>query len=277
MSAIPRPRQLVRLFLAAAALSLVPLVVVAQARPTPILPADSDPLLTAKVRAALAAEPDLAGLNLLVSVTDRVAVVGGPVPDEALPARVEQVLRTVPGLAEVKVSCWVTPADDPLKDLVGKRLHAKAPPPAPAEPFTPPPLGIRNPAPTPVATLPRTDEAKARPTGTVTVQRVVPFAFLLEPVTSTGAAITPLPMPAPTGYPTIPPTTLPVDPAALDPLLAEARAKEPRFAGLVVSVKGGTAVISGRAASDRDAWEFARLVRRAGGVDRVVVDRVDVR
>lgn len=265
-------------------------------RPSPIAAPDSDAILALNARAAIAADPALADLNLLVSVADRVAVVGGPVPDAALSGRVEAVLRKVAGLTDVKVSCWVPAAADPLQEMVGNRLKtASAPPTATAVASLPPVLGIRNFAPPtpagPWAPAHAPPAADPRPVGQVTVQRVVPppniTAFLLPPVAPPGAAVTPLPMPAsgvtvPTAtYPTIPPPAVPTAPAdsavELAPLLADLRAREPRFAGLTVALRGGTAVIAGSAALAADAWDLAAAVRGAAGVDRVVVGAVERR
>ncbi len=202
----------------------------------PFAAPDSDAVLTVKVRGAIAADKELAGLNLLVSVADRVAVVGGGVPDQALADRVEKAGRSVKGLKEVKVECWVASVEDPLTKLVGDRLKE---PSVPAKPRPPLALSLAPP--------------DHRPTGTVTAQRppVAPTGFLLDP-----RLVSELP------YPTIAPPAVPTTPV------------DPRFAALTVERRGGTAIIGGRAKSHADAWDFANLVRKRPGVERVIVGDV---
>ena len=149
----------------------------------PFAAPESDAVLTVKVRGALAADPELAGLNLLVSVADRVAVVGGGVPDQELAGRIETATRSVKGLKEVKVECWLASVADPLTKLVGDRLKD---PIAPAKPRLPPVLSLAPP--------------DRRPAGTVTAQRL-PTGFLLDP-----RPVSELP------YPTIAPPAVPTTP-----------------------------------------------------------------
>lgn len=241
----------------------------------------SDVELALKVRNALAAEPDLAGLNLLISVRDRVALVGGPVPASAVPARIETVLKALPGLDGAKVSCWVATADDPLQKLVADRM--KAPPAGPlvpplALPVQVPPSNWPSPldTPPPVAVVATEDR---RPTGIVTVQRFAPPAggFLLDPIARGGEPLPMLPMPAAVvaAYPTIPSPSVPTTPS--DDPFAAAKASNARFAGLSATPSKGTVVIAGRVSRDADVWAFADAVRKLPGVTRVIIGRVDVR
>jgi hypothetical protein len=80
----------------------------------------------------------------VVSVVDRVAVVGGPVPDAALIPRVTAALKAVAGLEAVKVSCWPMGGPDPFADRVADRMKA-VPPAVAANPPAPPlaPVGPR--------------------------------------------------------------------------------------------------------------------------------------
>jgi hypothetical protein len=58
----------------------------------------------ALARSALAvvdSDPQLRDVNLVVSVVDRVAVIGGPVPSEEAGRRAEVLVRGVPGIAAV--------------------------------------------------------------------------------------------------------------------------------------------------------------------------------
>lgn len=228
--------------------------------------ADSDPTLERRVRSALAADRELAGLVMMVSVVDRIAVVGGPVPDAAAAARVESAVRAVPGLADVRVECWVPAAGaEPLRKLVADRLRDERPP------LALDPRPAPSPAPPLLALAPRPPE-EPRPAGTVTVQRIAAPAglagLLLDPVTAGGV----LPMPTPT----IPAQAVPVAGPASVPAVPAALRRDPRFAGLTVEWRSGVAVIAGRAARHADAWAFADAVRRLPGVGRVVVGDVDV-
>jgi hypothetical protein len=242
---------------------------------------DADAHLAVRAKSALAADPQLAGLTLLVSVVDRIAVVGGPVPDARYPARIEAVLRKLPGLADVKVSCWVQSeaGADPLTKMVGDRLKSESPlPSVVVAPRAEPP---------PAASVPPLTVA-ARPTNrAVTVQRMAArTGFLLDPVADGGRPITPLPMPAPAGavaapgYPTIPPPAVPTGPtdaAALAAQVSALKARDRRFAGLTVALNAGSATVAGRAAHSADAWDFADSVRKLPGVERVILGAVNVR
>ncbi|MBX9624346.1 MAG: BON domain-containing protein, partial [Gemmataceae bacterium] len=73
----------------------------------------SDVALARSALAAVDADP-LLGPGVIVSVKDRVAVVGGPVRSAEAVGRAEAVVRTVPGIAEVRNACYVQPAGDPL-------------------------------------------------------------------------------------------------------------------------------------------------------------------
>ncbi|OWK43051.1 hypothetical protein FRUB_02650 [Fimbriiglobus ruber] len=277
-----------------------------------VMSAEADTSLALRARAALEADPALSGLNLLVSVVNRAVVVGGPVPDEDLIPRVEAVVRKVPGFSDVKVTCFVhAPTDDPLKrEILARMKAANAANPLAGLPTLA--IGVPRPDPSPSAdlppltALPRPTVVEASPTaaaevyaigdrrppGTVTVQRVAggPFPlFLEEPVGPGGVRVTSLPMPAtsaaPSAEPTIPPTTVPTAPPAfgngngdgIEAAVSNVRSADARFADLTVTVRGGTAVVAGRARKDADAWEFVQAVRKVPGIDRIVLGRVDAR
>jgi hypothetical protein len=229
--------------------------------------AATDPALERRARTALAADRELAGLALMVSVVDRIAVVGGPVPDAAAAARVETVVRAVPGLADVRVECWVPSAGtDPLRKLVADRLRLDERPPLALTPRPAP-----DPEPPLLALAPRPPE-EPRPAATVTVQRITAppalAGLLLAPVAGDGV----LPMPTPT----LPPQAVPAAGPAAAPTALAALRRDPRFAGLTVEWRSGAAVIAGRAPRHADAWAFADVVRKLPGVGRVVVGDVDV-
>lgn len=87
---------------------------------------DTDRVL--RVKAALAADPELRFVPLLVSVSDGVAVIGGPVPSLELLPRIEQAATGVPGISGVRTGCWLAATEDPLKRLAAARVRKDAPP-----------------------------------------------------------------------------------------------------------------------------------------------------
>src|SRR5262245_59632600 len=99
------------------------------APPTPptAVPGFSDVVLSRAVLTALDADPELKGVNLVVSVVDRVAVIGGPVVTTRQARRAEEVVRAVPGIEGVKNTCFVTPLLDPLLKAVADRLGSELP------------------------------------------------------------------------------------------------------------------------------------------------------
>ncbi len=256
-------------------------VVVAQPPAKASRPTDHEVAL--RVRAALDDQPSLKPhkLNLLVNVSDGVVVIGGAVPDAGLAPTIEQTAAKVDGAARVKVSVWaLSPAQaDPLTARIDDQMNPR-------------------PTPTPVAVLPTlsvptdTPRPDPRPTADVTV-RTVPN-LLQPPVQSASRAPHTRPPGAePPEYTPIPATKLPTDPILEPPPVTPVRAatpreperagepdgwkRDPRFGQLTVDVRGGTAVIGGRARSHTAAWELAEQVRAWPAVERVVVGRVEVK
>lgn len=247
-----------------------------------------DDVVALRVRQALADHPSLAPhkLNLLVTVIDGVAVIGGPVPDEQLSRAIETVVAGVDGVARVKVTVWaVSPArSDPLTARLEDKLNPR--------PIAPPQPAVTLSVP---GDTPRPDP---RPTGSVTGRtHAHPSPSLLQPPVQSGERTSRAPHVRPPGaeppeYTPIPATNLPTEPVA-EPLSAtpvraaaprdperatepDAWKRDPRFAKLTVEVRNGTAVIGGRAAAHTAAWDLADEVRNWPTVERVVVGRVDV-
>ncbi len=266
----------------------------ADAPPAIVASAEPDALLALKAKAAIAADRELCGLNLLVSVVDRSALVGGPVPDIAMESKIDAVVRRVPGLMSVTVKCYVPATEDPFAKLVGDRVSA---PPAAAPGSTLPPLIVAIPperptpstSPSPVVAKP----AEAPGNGKITVQKVTPPAtagFLLDPVATGGVAVrstglpTPgtamsLPSAASTGEGTIPPPAVPTVPEGmtLAERIAEVRGRDARFTGFTVKLSNGTAVVMGTASRAEDAWDYASALGSVPGITRVVVGQVTER
>lgn len=107
------------LFAAPVALGLIAALAPA-ADPTPM----SDVILARSALTAIDADPALRGVNLIVSVVDRSAVIGGPVASAEIGKRAETVVRGVTGIAEVKNHCFVQEKPDPLLKAVADRLAA---------------------------------------------------------------------------------------------------------------------------------------------------------
>lgn len=233
----------------------------------------SDVLLARSALAALDADPQLRDVNLVVSVVDGVAVIGGPVPTADTGKRAAWVVQRVLGIAEVKNRCFVQTGPDPLIRAVQERVGTSRP----LFPDLPPIVGsarANNGAlPPPAAGLdppaPPVEERR------VSLSPAVPpvDSVLLPPV----AAVAPPALPPPS-RPAAPTTVVAARPPA-DVLTAAGtvRNTSKKFAALTVELRDGTLVIGGSAARAADAWEFAQALRRVPGVVRVAVGQVEVR
>lgn len=247
--------------------------------PSPIQAADSDAILAVKVTAALAADPALAGLSLTVDVMNRVAIVGGPVPDLDTLPRIRAALAKVSGLAMAKVSGWVAAPADPLARRVGEILrqpltdpsvapaahHVPAPtPPAPLSGGLPPlvlaPSPDRGP-PDPGRVPPLTRRPDARSPATVTALKPRTPAASTAPGPVDGWLLAPVP-------------SAPSSAAPVAVSVSAARAADPRYAGLTADIKDGVVTVAGRVPRHADVWDFVAVVRKLPGVARVAVGRV---
>lgn len=103
---------------------------------------------TMQARKLLAEDPDLAAWNIGVMVTDRVAVLWGPVPSAEIAFRAELCLKTMFELVEVRnelsVSESLEPVNRPLKiDSPPRYMPELLPPKLPEEPRSKPaPSGV---------------------------------------------------------------------------------------------------------------------------------------
>jgi hypothetical protein len=238
----------------------------------------SDVLLARSALAALDADPQLRDVNLVVSVVDRVAVIGGPVPTADTGKRAAWVIGRVQGIAEVKNRCFVQAGPDPLIRAVSERIGTSRPlfpelPPivgsAKATGSIPPPAAGWDVAPPPVEE-PRVSLRPATP----------PIdSVLMAPVGSVATPALPPTRPAVLTNTPAAPTTAVVAGRPGDVLSAATtvRNTSPKFAALTVEMRDGTLVIGGTAARAADAWEFAQALRRVPGVTRVAVGQVNVR
>lgn len=254
----------------------------AAADPT-VPPPLTDVMLARAALVALDAEPDLRGVNLVVSVVDRIAVIGGPVATPRQAKRAEEVVRAVAGIEGVKNTCFVTPLPDPLLKAVADRLGSTLP----ERPVMTDLPGVWTGVVPPVSpfapnggTDPNRVVARPGPGTVVALRPSLPgiTGILGAPVGAAGSAATPTPPPLPNTAPgvltgTLPPTT-PVRPSDVLTAANEARKSDPRFARLTVEARDGVLVIGGSAPLVSDAWDFAEKLRAIPGVTRVAVGAV---
>jgi hypothetical protein len=258
------------------------------------VPAVAEVTLARSVLAALDADPVLKDVNLIVSVVDRGAVVGGPVTSEDIKKRVEVVIRGVPGVESVKNVCFVQADPEPLMRAMAERLKPgtrPSPPPAlpgvalapaapdgflPAVPPEPPATLLASEAPNTVAARPALPPvsvlgAPVAPAGPGTVAKVSPLPPL-APVAPQAPAL-----------PTAPGalTGATVTPAKAVDLQSAARAvarSDPRFARLTAELKpDGALFVSGWAVGVDTVRDFVTELRKLPGAGRVVVDPALVR
>jgi hypothetical protein len=286
------PYRLIRNVALAAGCGLAAVALPALADPAPagstpvaarIPSAPPDVVLARSAMAALDADPRLRDVTLIVSVVDRVAVIGGPIPTSDHGRWAEERVRGVSGIADVKNRCFVQGRPDPLVRAVADRLAAN---PRPITPELPPVVPGLKPVPIDVASGPPTNPALAvadPPAGSPSTS-LRPAAesggFLLPPVNTTGTApVSGVPPPVP-GTLTAAPSVPAVDPTRPESVLNAAeyvRRTDPRFAGLTVRLENGTLVIAGRAPRASDAWDLSEALRRVPGIQRVVVANVEAR
>ncbi|WP_439629883.1 BON domain-containing protein [Gemmata sp.] len=210
--------------------------------------------------AAIDADRDLKGVNVVVSIVNRVAVVGGAVSGPRQAKRVEDVLRSVPGIADVRNNCFVSAGPDPLHGPLADKLVSQLP----QRPtlFDLPGVLTGTVAPT----VPNTLMAAADPANPVVVRKPSMEANVLgEPVR---------PAAGPSAPPAPAPGTLTANRGDLGALIDGVRRTEARFAGLRVEVRDGVLVIVGAAPHAADAWDFAEKLQKVPGVTRVAVGAV---
>ena len=258
-------------------------VVAPPAKPVAI----SDVALARAVLAAIDADPVLKDVNLIVSVVDRSAVIGGPVGTEEIKKRAETVVRAVNGVESVKNVCFVQADPDPLLRAVTERLKPGAKPtgvaalPGVALPPTAPDGFLP-----PVPPQPPSDLLAGAPKPVETLRPTLPSVNVLGgPVAPTGpgaiAKVSPLPTVAPTPAPAPLPTApaaltgspAPAKPTDVQTAAAAIRKADPRFARLAVEAKpDGGLFVTGWSAKPTDVWDFAAELRKVPGVARVAVD-----
>lgn len=232
-----------------------------------------DVVLARAALAALDADAELRGVTFVVSVVDRVAVVGGPVTSARQSKRAEEVVRGVSGIAEVRNTCFVTVGPDPLLRAVADRMESSLPP---RPVFELPGIltgGLTAYSPYPVpAPVPNTAFAAATPPGPVVVRKPAGEMGVLGAPVSPGAG--PVAVPPVTALsPGVLTANRPDVLAAVDAV----RKAEPRFAKLTAELRDGALVIGGSAPLAADAWDFAKKLQTIPGVARVAVGDVSAK
>jgi hypothetical protein len=242
--------------------------------PPPAQPvALADVALAREALAALDADPVLKNVNLIVSVKDRGAVIGGPVAHDDIKKRAEAVVRAVPGIASVKNACFVDADADPLMRAAAARLkNPPAPDPVPTVlPLVGAPTAPGGALP-PLPPVAPTDLVALKPNAEVVAQRPP----LGPPVGLLGAPTAIAPVKAPAGG-AVAPGAL----AAHADSLAAAQAirkADARFARATVEPKpNGALFVSGWVADPAHALALAEKLRELPGVKLVVVDPVLVK
>jgi hypothetical protein len=195
-------------------------------------------------RRALQQDPQLAPLNLGVSVLDRTATIWGAIPSAELAGRATELVRRVPGVAAVHSDLSVEGPDPLTKERLVRSFS-----PVPARPPSVPSL----------TGLP----AWGPPGGTAPAPAPAVVVTLRPPIPSeqTGPA-----SPAP---------AVPVKTGDLLAAVERARAADPRFCQVRVEVREGVVVLRGIGARGQDLFELAQAASRVPGVRRVVVDQAD--
>ena len=258
-----------------------------------VRPGVADAMLARSALAALDADPQLREVNLVVSVVDRVAVLGGSVPSDDHARRATGVVRRVVGIADVRNRCFVQATADPLIRAVTDRLSpppVRRPPnhelpgmvrpPRPAESF---PDGSSAPGgtalaatpigPKPVVALKIPTESGRRPS---LLLDPVDAATRSRPTDLATQGLVPVRLAAVAQGPAVP-VALPTRSTEIQRSLLYLRQSDPRFDRLAVDFRDGTVFLTGYTPRNGDAWDFADSARRLPGVRRVVVGAVNIR
>ncbi|MCE9560668.1 MAG: BON domain-containing protein [Planctomycetes bacterium] len=229
----------------------------------------SDVVLARTALTALDADPDLRGVNVVVSIVDRVAVIGGPVSGQRQSKRVEEIVRSIPGIVEVRNTCFVSAGPDPLLNTVADKMVSSLPP-RPAMYDLPGVLtGTVGPsAPNAGTGASSSLMASADPASTVVVRKPTAESGVL------GGPVSPAtPSPIVVGSSPVP-GTLTANRADVLAMADNVRKTDARFTRLTVEIRAGMLVISGSAPLAADAWDYAEKLRGVPGVSRVVVGTV---
>jgi hypothetical protein len=257
-----------------------------------------DVQLTFKARAALREADGLSFLNLGVRLRQGVATLWGSVPSADLAQRAVETVRRVPGVTTVKSELAIVPPDGFSPEVLPSISLAPESEPAPLT-TNPPPGGAlvaRPGEPGPVSgqhtstgqtpPAPATT-AETRPSLSGAVSLLPPIASSSTPPAKPRdppvmllSPVVPGPSPSPEP-PESSNTWRPVQsPAAVLPSLAQAveqvRRGDPRFSHLEAEVRERVVLLRGTVAHGEDTMALAQALAKVPGVERVVVDKVQV-
>ena len=232
--------------------------------PCPLLGQDReihpDVLQTYEARKALLRDPSLGPLNLGVRVKSRVAVLWGPVPSAAVAGQAVSLLEKLPGLIAVRNELEIDPELNFSPQYLPETLPESRVPKKPGNHLSPATLTTRSLDKKEADAQRRAKEPKAG-------EQSLPVVA-------------------------VPPTTIPgmpdhreievVLPSLRIPVAEPEMAKNPteaiaalqkdgRFAAIQVRLEAGLATVVGDANMSSSLYEFARLVSRIPGINRVVV------
>jgi hypothetical protein len=279
------------------ALALLPLRAGTPWRPSDDFPS-ADTQLTFKARAALRDADGLTFLNLGVRLHRGVATLWGSVPSAELAQRAVETVRRVPGVTSVKNELAIVPADGFGPEILPSISLTPEKGPAPAT-GNPPPAGAlatrpgeHGPVPSqpvlsgqtpPVAAT----TAETRPSLSGAVSLLPPIAgsnpspaktrdppvMLLSPVVP-GSSPTPTPANSPSTW--RPAQSAAAAPAPLAQAVEQVRQADPRFTHLEADVRDRVVFLRGTVAHGEDTMALAQALARVPGVERVVVEKVQV-
>jgi hypothetical protein len=215
--------------------------------------------LAVLARRALAADKELAALNLGVKVRDGVATVWGPVPSAALGLRAVRTVEGVRGIASVHSEMQVTGAGK------AEELTVTLPPRQPTRTQSASPDRERGELPALVLPTRRSrDDGPGEGLPAMTPARAVPGprpAVVLGP---------PAPARPPAEHTTSrAPSVRPAE--GLVEAVERVRRAEARFGAVRVEVRGTTVVVHGGEAVGEDVMALAQALRRLRGVQRVLL------
>jgi len=213
--------------------------------------------LTGRVRAALFADPELSRHNLIVVVRGGVVELDGPVPSTGLRDRVLQVVRSVPGVRQLRERLRIQ-ADS----WSGRAFRRQLPP--VDEPWktdrnsiVPTPVGL------PVVTFSSLHPERS-PTSSTPPEAIFRLPTLLPPQAETTASV-PGVWPAPSSNQT-----------STQLLLEQYLRKQWRYRQVQFVLQGTTLVLSGIVESVEDRQELLQFVSQLPGIRTIRADGLRV-
>jgi hypothetical protein len=224
------------------------------------LPVERDVKLALKARRVLQEDEDFKDLNLGVRVLGSVIVLWGPVPSADAERKAVRLLRTVPGVREVRSEAYLA-ADKKVEPI---RVPAETAPPTKtqsASPGEPPAPGGQLTGRTPVLVLPPSGRAGAAGPAEPKEAPAPAPVTLGPPVTLLAPVLTPAPQAA-------------NPPPAADSLVAAVerlRQGNERFRQVRVEVEGSAVFVLSGSAPAEHVMAFARALSALSGVERVVI------